>query len=262
MKPSIQMLSPFFCGTFQPEDDDEYGTIKTSPSSTPRRSLIKRQSFCRTHNPTQKNPYSNRGLDKFEALLADLEEKKKKIYTQVDPDDISLVRFAYTSSNSCVPIVVKSKDNKNTNYLKSPPREDPMPKGGAEPMISQQRNEDEADTDHKKTSSYAWSRFSFEQWRKPSFYMPAAVMLIMVLLVFFGRSVAILCTSIGWYMIPALGGSPKNTSSGKKKKKKNKVRDSLSSSENRVVQREGSHSLEKTRPTSPQPQEHGHRRSW
>lgn len=229
MKPSVQMLSPFFCGTVQPENDDDDGTMKTSPSST--RSFTKRQSFCRTH----KNPYSSQGLDKFEALLANLEEKKKQIYTQLDPNDIALVRFAYTSSNNCVPIVVKSKDNKNVNaYLKSPPREDLMPKA-AEPMRQQRNEEAEIDTDHKKTSSsYAW-RFSFDQWRKPSYYMPAAIMLIMVLLMFFGRSISILCTSIGWYMIPMLRRP--NDSSGKKMKKKAR--------ENGVVQRDGLHSLDR-----------------
>ncbi|PQP95556.1 uncharacterized protein Pyn_29941 [Prunus yedoensis var. nudiflora] len=100
------MLSPFSCGFFHPEDvHDE--PISSSPCSTPRRS-------SRRSSKDSKNPYSSRGLDKFSALLADLEEKRQKIYAETPPQDISFVRFVFKDSNDDVPvpIVIKVKDKK------------------------------------------------------------------------------------------------------------------------------------------------------
>lgn len=131
---------------------------------------FKKRHFCKYHSNSKtksKNPYSNQGLDTFEDLLRDLEEKRKKIYTKNDLGGVSLVRFTYTSSNNLVPIIIKNKDSEDT----SPGREE-------------------------------WKD---RHWRRPSYYMPAVLMVMLVLLVFFGRSVAIVCTSIVWYIVPALG---------------------------------------------------------
>ncbi|OWM70757.1 hypothetical protein CDL15_Pgr014430 [Punica granatum] len=262
------MLSPFTCGTFHSEDDqDELGFVgagPTSPSSTPRRSFARRATICKTHNKHNKNPYSTRGLDKFEALLADLEEKKKEIYTQNDRSDISFVRFAYTSSNDCVPIVVKLKDKDSQS--RSPPRGDEATKdkhGTHHPENSHQStavkavsSEPKAPGTNKKAGDkmkgLSWRSLNLDQWRRPSYYMPAAIILILVFLLFFGRSVAILCTSIGWYMVPTLrggsSGSQKATKSGKKKELARR------SSENRIVITQ--------RSPDRSPRQHGHQRSW
>ncbi|GLT26228.1 hypothetical protein SLA2020_013100 [Shorea laevis] len=80
------MLKPLICGTggFQREDDELSScslSPKSSPVSTPRKS--KRSNLRKSHNRDSKNPYSSRGLDKFSAVLAELEEKKQKIYSQI-----------------------------------------------------------------------------------------------------------------------------------------------------------------------------------
>ncbi|RYR06128.1 hypothetical protein Ahy_B06g085921 isoform A [Arachis hypogaea] len=95
------MLSHFGCGTFHHEADDEL------PCPTPRKSKTKKD-----------NPFSTRGLDKFSALLADLDERRQRIYSQMNPHEISFVRFVYSSTNDFVPIVVKVKNNNKSQELK------------------------------------------------------------------------------------------------------------------------------------------------
>ncbi|RYR54622.1 hypothetical protein Ahy_A06g029930 [Arachis hypogaea] len=69
-----------------------------------------------------KNPYSTRGLDKFCKLLAELDERRKKVYSKMNPHDISFV-FAYSDNDNFVPIVVKVK-NKDQNQKKNSKRDD------------------------------------------------------------------------------------------------------------------------------------------
>ena len=45
------------------------------------------------------------------------------------------------------------------------------------------------------------------QWWRPWYSLPFFVIMILVFLVFFGRSFAILCTSIGWYMLPTINAT-------------------------------------------------------
>ncbi|KAK4767708.1 hypothetical protein SAY87_002849 [Trapa incisa] len=234
-----QMLSLSFCGSFHSEEDhDEAAAV---PASTPRRTSGRRLSFCRTAHDSSKNPYSARGLDKFEALLADLEEKRKKIYTGNDPDNISFVRFIFTGSNDCVPIVVKPKD-KNHN---SQPRSHPIREEGEEETTSDdpKNPNQQADTSVKQPEADGQSKpqscskkkgllsSSLDRFQRPSNYFPAAIILILVLLAFFGRSVAILCMSIGWYLLSSL----KPTKPKKEKKKEKKKELSTRSSQNKIT---------------------------
>ncbi|KAK4767964.1 hypothetical protein SAY87_003105 [Trapa incisa] len=111
------MLNPFICGSFHSEEEDLDHKLRaggaagaSSRSSSPRR----RRTFCRTRNSSShsKNPYTNQGLDKFEKLLADInQKKKKKIFSKVNAGSISLVQYVPTSSSSFIPIVVKIKDS-------------------------------------------------------------------------------------------------------------------------------------------------------
>ncbi|GLT71184.1 hypothetical protein SLA2020_432180 [Shorea laevis] len=106
------MLSSLICGAGsfrQEEEEDELWSLANSPCSSPRKSSRRRSSH---NNKQSKNPYSTRGLDKFSALLADLDEKRQKIYLQAGSQDISLVRFVHSNSNDWKPIIVKSKDKK------------------------------------------------------------------------------------------------------------------------------------------------------
>ncbi|KAJ4895552.1 ZCF37 [Raphanus sativus] len=66
--------------------------------------------FSKRSRKGSKNPYSDLGLEKFSALLSELDEKRQSIYaTRVDSDGLPLVRFAFKSSGECVPIMIKTK---------------------------------------------------------------------------------------------------------------------------------------------------------
>ncbi|XP_065882127.1 uncharacterized protein [Euphorbia lathyris] len=205
------MLSPFICGSFhnQEHEDDEM-----SPSTSPTRKTKK-------SSKDSKNPYSTRGLDKFSALLAELEEKRQQIYSQVGSQDISFVRFVYSSSNDCVPVIVKMKDQPKSPVHHHQGAKDKTTDQSSPIHVNQETRLTEVDyKKNKKKRVY----FKLNKWRRPSFYMPLFMILILLFLAFFGRSVAILCTSIGWYLVPTL--SLKTTSSSEKpaKKKKQLVR--------------------------------------
>ncbi|XP_038899146.1 uncharacterized protein LOC120086521 [Benincasa hispida] len=172
-----------------------------SPNSTPKKS----RNGHKTHNKDKKNPYSDRGLDKFSALLTDLDEKRKKIYSQTDPEDIVMVRFAYKNSDECVPVVVKQKDKK----------EDKNSNDSDAMAIKSQQNKQL--TTHKNKNNLVRAR-NLRRLSKPSYYIAAIVILILFLLSVFGRSVTILCTCIAWYLVPVL----KQSSS--KSRRKEKVR--------------------------------------
>lgn len=265
------MLNLFICGTFHREEDQDelrvIGAGASSRSLTLRRPSARRRSFCRAHNSHHsKNPYSTRGLDTFEALLADLEEKRKKIYTSTDPGNISFVRFIYTSSNDCVPIVVKLKDK--NNQPRSPPREEETSEdkhlincdhpGDPHQSASVKRADGVPKAKSHKKKGLSWRWPSLDRWRQPSYYMPAAIILILVFLAVFGRFIAILCTSIGWYIVPALKGEgsidEKATKPEKKKMKKKKKELTRRSSENKIMATRQS--------PDRSPEQHRHRSSW
>lgn len=272
------MLTPFTCGIFHPEDDDDqlYGT---SPCSTPRRSL-RRNSH---HNKESKNPYSSRGLDKFEALLSDLQEKRQQIYTQKGSGDISLVRFAYTSTNDCVPIVVKKdKANKSRDHrtVTNDPRtagdpaarnsdaQDKKPPMETSSDVKEVSGTRADDSDKKpKNKSFEWGFMRIKNWRRPSFYMPVAIVLILLFLALFGRTVAILCTSIGWYIVPALKARSSNSWQKPAMKKKKELGRRLS--DNKMVINNNNRSSSPTNNRGgnnsgpdKSPDRHGHRKSW
>ncbi|TYI39458.1 hypothetical protein ES332_A02G100300v1 [Gossypium tomentosum] len=198
------MFRPFICATFNPHQDDD----------SPRKS---RNNKARKKD--DKNPYSDRGLDKFSALLSELEQKKQKIYSQTGSQDIKLVRFKYKNSTDFVPIVVKLKDNKKEEEKKkgidnTTTKEmnldaqvidkHPIHEGkevmnkvppGLQPVTDQK----------KKKQSFSWN-IEFHNWRRPCYYLPTVLVLILLLLVLFERSVSILITCIGWYMVPIIQG--------------------------------------------------------
>uniref|UniRef100_A0A6N2MXC9 ZCF37 n=1 Tax=Salix viminalis TaxID=40686 RepID=A0A6N2MXC9_SALVM len=213
------MLSSFICGSFQSQlevEDESW----ISPSSTPERSSPlatprKSRKSSKT-SKTSKNPYSSRGLDKFSALLAELEEKKQKIYSQMGPEDVPMVRFVYSSSNDCIPVIVKVKDQKqdkpkisSANDIKDNPiaRKDdqgldklPVEAPVEVKQVEQPRSETAKKTEKKSSTCSV----KLHRWRRPNYYMPVALILILLLLVLFGRSAAILLISLAWYIIPAL----------------------------------------------------------
>ncbi|CAK7347419.1 unnamed protein product [Dovyalis caffra] len=189
---------------------------KSSPSATPKRSspsATPRKS--RKSSKNSKNPYSSRGLDKFSALLAELEEKRQKIYSQIGSEDVPMVRFVYSSSNDCVPVIVKVKDQKqdkpkvsSADNIKDKPitsNNEVVDKLPIEAPVEGKQVEQPRLETYKKTEEkcYTWN-MKLHRWRRPYYYMPVAIVLILLFLVFFGRSVAIFWTSLGWYIVPTL----------------------------------------------------------
>ncbi|XP_019152411.1 PREDICTED: uncharacterized protein LOC109149202 [Ipomoea nil] len=208
------MFSPCICGSshldLQTDEDEMY--VLLSPSSTPKRS--KKGTFYRGREI--KNPYANRGLDKFSALLADLQNLKQKIYTQMGSDDISFVRFAFLNSNDVKPIIVKSKNKK----------QGAADKDEVEQNVVQSTGEAQETGGEEKRlgKSVSWKKMNYvmkwENWKKPRYYLPVAIILILALLAVYGRTFAVMCTSIGWYAIPTIRESSSSSLSSRKQKRK------------------------------------------
>ncbi|KAK7351582.1 hypothetical protein VNO77_11142 [Canavalia gladiata] len=180
------MLNPFVCGTFHHEDEHGYGV----PCSSPKKSKRK--------DSRDNNPYSNRGLDKFSALLEDLNERRQKVYSQMSPQDISFVRFAYSSNDDIVPIVVKLKNKEQRKH-----KSEELRARHLTPFLEQFDKFDEASMEERKQQKnyrFCWNAML----KRPSFYVPLVMILILLFLIVFGRSVAILCTCVMWYVVPTL----------------------------------------------------------
>ncbi|PWA70456.1 hypothetical protein CTI12_AA288650 [Artemisia annua] len=201
----------FICGSFRSEGkEDDYDVL--CPYKSPRKSTRRVRVFGSGRSKNTTNPYAGRGLDKFEALLADLDQQRQKILKETGSEDVSMVKFIYTSSNEVKPIVVKIRDQSkrdSTSSFESTPRkahkedvtfvESANKDSDCEEgkMIKPSVNESK----NNKIVFYQWRR-KLEEWWKPSYYFPLFVILILVLLIFFGRSFTILCISTGWYTVP------------------------------------------------------------
>ncbi|KAL1540321.1 hypothetical protein AAHA92_24690 [Salvia divinorum] len=224
----------FICGSgsFSNQDDGDHEAY-ASPCPTPKRSR-RSTSFCRIlgRDSGSKNPYADRGLDKFYALLADLDDKKQKIYTQKGSEDISFVRFVYSSDSDIVkPIVVKLKEKNPPKSAKNFTDQRSFnsaaaAQGGGEEAAIEAKSEK---TMRKKRSLRCKGSLKMEDLKHPHFYFPVMVVLILVFLAIYGRSFAILCTSIGWYLAPTIAGGSDATeaavsSERKPKRKKEYVR--------------------------------------
>ncbi|KAL3514432.1 hypothetical protein ACH5RR_027149 [Cinchona calisaya] len=208
------MLNPFVCGSFNNQEEDDIGEL-LSPCTTPKKSRKCRDS---------KNPYANQGLDKFSALLAELEGKKQKIYTQKGSQDISFVRFVYSNSNDWKPIVVKAnkdrkletgsnhvdnnlnKDKKMTRIISSVGSVHDKHSVEVSKVIKevgQPKVEECLIQRPKRKKNIRWS-FMLKNLRHPCCYLPILMVFILLFLAMYGRSFAILCTSLGWYLVPMI----------------------------------------------------------
>ncbi|KAM3305030.1 hypothetical protein P3S67_011896 [Capsicum chacoense] len=213
------MVNPFICGSFHHNQDDEDDIEILSPCST-----LKKPKKClsRTRSSNKNNPYSDRGLDKFSALLADLENKKQRIYSEIAPDDISFVRFVFSNANDAKPIIVKMKDKKSS------PKNYPEEKG--ESPIRELTHETYEECQQGKAKSeerpikksVSWKLIQWKSLKRPMFYLPLTIILILVFLAIYGKSFAIMCTSIGWYLIPTIRGGNSRSRSTTNTRKSNK----------------------------------------
>ncbi|XP_010548492.1 PREDICTED: uncharacterized protein LOC104819897 [Tarenaya hassleriana] len=157
-----------------------------------------------------KNPYSSRGLGEFSALLSELEEKRQKIYGKLDSEDAPLVRFVYKSSGECVPVIIKSSDVEKTS--KKTVRD-----ANIKASVQESESESESrgssdgetkrkgpDPDEKTDRKPCGLDVNLRRMRRSSRFLPVTVILVLVFLAFFGRSMAITCTCIAWYLAPTI----------------------------------------------------------
>ncbi|CAN8244894.1 unnamed protein product, partial [Cochlearia groenlandica] len=152
-----------------------------------------------------KNPYSKRGLEKFSELLSDLDEKRQNIYSKkLDSNGPPLVRFVFTSSGECVPVVIKSsylrKPNKTKDVVVAAVAASP-PKVNAE--VNETKTEQKTEEKTEERQSCVVNE-NLKKITRPNRFLPVTVILVLVFLVFFGRSVAILCTCVAWYLVPTI----------------------------------------------------------
>lgn len=225
----------FICGSasFSHQDEDDR-VISSYPA--PKRTTKKSLSFCRIgKNYTTKNPYANRGLDKFYALLSELDEKRQMIYARMGSEAISFVQFVYSKdSDQIKPIVVRVKERKEeanpTNLAKKPVISTVNNPGirrshsaiGSE-KVRQEKNiqvPDEKLTQKMKSCLTCSESFKVENLRQPCCSFPMMVVLILLCLAIFGRSFAISCASIGWYWIPGVTGDRSSSSPNARKPKR------------------------------------------
>lgn len=266
------MFRPPICGSFSSQEDEDDIDELLGQDSTPKRS--RKTSHC-SRSKDSKNPYSTRGLDKFSALLAELEDKKQKIYTQKGSEDISFVRFVYSNSNNWKPIVVKARDRKQGNgnvkekqmsHMNSFQSEDKhtIEVSTVAQEVQQQQKEESSQRPVKK--NIRWSS-KLGNLRHPCRYMPVMMVLILLFLVMYGRSFAILCTSLGWYLVPVIKQRSSTLEETKKTKKdyvrrlseKNMVNDKVASPK---VSRSSSPKSVLSRPAENPTGLHAHRKSW
>ncbi|KAL3505051.1 hypothetical protein ACH5RR_034892 [Cinchona calisaya] len=218
------MCSPFSCGSFKNQKDD-IDELPSPCSTTPNRSKRGRSYSKRRDS---KNPYANQGLDKFNALLAELEEKKQKIYTQKGSEDISFIYFKDSSNcNDWKPIIakVKKQENSSTNYNA---KDDQITKYSE----AQNMHEIEASASFDEVpqpKEELISRKRPKNWRQIFGDFPVTIVLILLVLIMYGRSFAILCTILGWYLVPLIKDKSSSSTSKRPKKRNDIVKDGSSS---------------------------------
>ncbi|XP_019094652.1 PREDICTED: uncharacterized protein LOC104755233 [Camelina sativa] len=190
-------------------------------SSSPRRSR-------KGGNKESKNPYSNQGLEKFSALVSELDEKRQSIYAKrLDSDGPPLVRFMFTSSGECVPVMIKTK--RATAGQKKNVQDDF--KVVTESKTKEEKETKRIETGTEKKQSCVLNE-NLKKISKPNHFLPVTVVLVLIFLVFFGRTVSIMCTCIVWYLVPMIKEHSRNRGSTyetKKKKKKLNIKDRAAS---------------------------------
>lgn len=187
------------CGNLSQVDDGPW-----SPrSSSHRRSRRK-----------EKNPYANRGLDQFKMVLEDLQARKEKIMAQVGASDPFLVRFAQENLRDWVPIIIKLRepnqqkldavigDNQPPQRSLVAVQKSPVGSSATKEVAPTHAAGVPDGRKEKRSSLGVKNNFMVMNMRRPSNYWPVVVILILLCLVMFGRSFAIMCTSICWYLVP------------------------------------------------------------
>lgn len=218
-------MNLFVCGSFGSQTEEDQLEELLGPCSTLKRATKKNR------DRDSKNPYANRGLDKFYALLAELEDKKQKIYTQKGSGDISLVRFVYSNSNNWKPIVVVNKlkkDGRKKQQTATSAHDDnammssgnnysePLDKYPIESTATVSKEVVEEKKMEVTNKMVTWRRrlgLCVGDIRCPFVYLPVMIILILLFLAVYGKAFAVVCTSVSWYLLPIITAS-KDASTG------------------------------------------------
>uniref|UniRef100_A0A7N0UV90 ZCF37 n=1 Tax=Kalanchoe fedtschenkoi TaxID=63787 RepID=A0A7N0UV90_KALFE len=214
------MLRPLICGSGSfHESGDELDLrspdtkIKKSRRCSARSRRSNKDGRGAEDGKKSKNPYATRGLDKFSSLVADLEEKRQKIYAQTGDDSYDMcVWFNFSGSDDCKPVILKLKDKKHmtTASDKLEDRESLAKVGSdeivVEPSAAAWTDSTESDDRaRKKSTSLMSSYHAYDVDRlrhRPFLRLLTAVILILILLSVFGRSVTVVWMTVGWYLLP------------------------------------------------------------
>ncbi|CAA7031108.1 unnamed protein product [Microthlaspi erraticum] len=190
-----------------------------SPFSSPKR--------CRKGSKESKNPFSDRGLEKFSALLSELDEKRQSIYSKrIDSDGLPLIRFVFKSSGECVPVMIKTKRVTKKKDAQDDFNFKVKTESKTEEEIEMKIRE--SGTEQKQSCVL---HEKLEKISRPNHFLPVTAILVLIFLVFFGRTVSIMCTCIVWYLVPMIREQSRNRGSvyvTEKKKKKLNVEDRAS----------------------------------
>ncbi|GMH03193.1 hypothetical protein Nepgr_005032 [Nepenthes gracilis] len=191
------MLVPFVCGGCSLTHEKHESQ---SANSTPRKS----SSRCKDNE----NPFSARGLKHFCALLAEIEEKREKIYSEIGPESIYFICFVFYNDNNCKPIVVKVKGNKQPKSLNSSARHNSRHVRVSTPAIAKEERERTHNSSHRIAEEVKKNHLRGLKLQRskqhPCFHFSIILMLSLLLLALFGRPGAILCTAICWYFVPSM----------------------------------------------------------
>ncbi|GAB4839300.1 hypothetical protein Ancab_028827 [Ancistrocladus abbreviatus] len=224
------VIACFICGSnnLRRKDDDNFEFYKAN--STPRKSF--------NRNKDDKKKRSTSGLDKFCTFQEEIEEKNQLIYSQIGEVEISLDQFMYTNGNSCRTTVVKAKRKKEPLFAflrkkgkkehssKSPKSSGPLeyhaaaayPHADLPAANAAVKQKPSETTEKNEWSNKNWKCNRLQRLKQPCYYWSVILVLILVFLATFGRSVAIVCTSIGWYLVPSLTNGASNLRGSMKKK--------------------------------------------
>ncbi|MQM03488.1 hypothetical protein Taro_036267 [Colocasia esculenta] len=162
------------------------------------------------------NPYASRGLPEFSMVLADLESRREKIMAKAGSQGVAFVRFVYSNSQDWVPIIVRRREGRPaepeemaeegggeeahkkpdaTDGHRAPPPPRPAEQAGKEAAKKTPLPEEEVGRRGGLLQLFRW---------RDSYYWPAVAVLILLSLALSGRVFAICCTSMWWYLVPAM----------------------------------------------------------
>ncbi|OVA05878.1 hypothetical protein BVC80_1701g9 [Macleaya cordata] len=223
------MLNHFICGSGNFRHEDQEKDDSWISSSSPKRSSSRRNICSCKKNRKKKNPFSNRGLDKYATVLADLEGKRQKIIDQMGTQEISLIRFCFSKSKGWVPIVIKFR-NQNQYKPKHVGSKYEQVMQNLEPKLQDKSNKIELSSVPRETEpakgilgsegrtkkSLLDRSVNSSRCRVP-YYWGMVIILILLCLAIYGRSFAIICNTILWYLMPKMKTKDMNSRISMKK---------------------------------------------